>query len=166
MDQFDIVLSQFEPMITSVMNRCRIYRNHEQYRQAARIGLWHAWTKYDHGRGDFAPYAYRCIQGAVLDELKKEMRNEERSVPSESDILEVLTTNQHVEKPDTHILDDILEELPPKDLQLLILVYIEGYTLEELADMEGITKGGIKKRKDRIMRKIREKKMLKGKRIK
>ncbi|MGE7622476.1 sigma-70 family RNA polymerase sigma factor [Viridibacillus sp. NPDC096237] len=166
MDQFEIVLAQFEPMITSVMNRCRIYREHEQYRQAARIGLWKAWSKYEDSRGDFAPYAYRCIQGAVLDELKKESRNEERNIPVESDTLELLTINKRVEKSNTHILDSILEALPPKDLQLLILLYIKGYSYDELAVMEGLTKGGIKKRRDRIMKQIREEKMKIPKKIK
>ncbi|MGE7836013.1 sigma-70 family RNA polymerase sigma factor [Viridibacillus arvi] len=166
MDQFEIVLAQFEPMITSIMNRCRIYRDHKLYRQAARIGLWKAWTKYEDSRGDFAPYAYRCIQGAVLDELKKESRNEDRNILAESDTLEVLIKNNHVEKSDTHILDTILESLPTKDLQLLILLYIKGYSYDELAVMEGLTIGGIKKRRDRIMKQIREEKMKSRKKMK
>ncbi|MFF3100892.1 sigma-70 family RNA polymerase sigma factor [Viridibacillus arvi] len=165
MDRFEIVLEQFEPMITSIMNRCRIYRDHELYRQAARIGLWKAWTKYEDSRGDFAPYAYRCIQGAVLDELKKESRNEDQYIPAESDTLEVLIKNNHVERSGTHILDTILESLPTKDLQLLILLYIKGYSYDELAVMEGLTIGGIKKRRDRIMKQIREEKMKSRKKI-
>ena len=79
MTDFEEVLEQFEPMISACMRKLSIYKNHQLYRQAGRIALWKAWVKFDEEKGDFAPYAYRSIYGGMLDELKKEKRQEEQT---------------------------------------------------------------------------------------
>lgn len=76
--EFEYVLEQFEPMISACIRKLSIYKNHELYRQEGRIALWKAWVRFDVEKGDFAPYAYRSIYGGMLDELKREKRQEEQ----------------------------------------------------------------------------------------
>jgi len=61
---FEYVLNQFEPMIYSCMRKLHLYKNRYSFAQIGRVGLWHAWQRYDESKGDFTPFAYRSIYGA------------------------------------------------------------------------------------------------------
>ncbi|MFS0689399.1 sigma factor [Sporosarcina sp. 179-K 8C2 HS] len=84
---FEDVLAQYEPMITANIRKLNIYREHEHYRQTGRVALWQAWQRFDREKGDFTPFAYRSIRGAMLDEMKKESRFEEHFMPAEDEKL-------------------------------------------------------------------------------
>src|SRR5690606_11779681 len=84
---FEQILEQYEPMISSILRKTNVYKNHEHFRQSARIALWEAWKKYDAARGHFAPFAYRTIQTTIFTELKKDTQYTERQIPYEKDKL-------------------------------------------------------------------------------
>lgn len=155
MCQFEIILEQFEPMITVAIRKCRIYKNHEHYRQTARIALWKAWQKYDDLQGDFAPYAYTCIHGSILDELKKESRYEERYQPQE-DVLLSLSTISAGQSETACLLKELLNTLPKQERQLLVDYYITGHSYEELTTKYHTTIAALKKRRSRILEKLRK----------
>ena len=98
MEKFEDVLTQYEPMISAAMRKLNIYRDHESFRQAGRVALWQAWTRYEEGKGHFAPFAYVSIRGAMLDLLKKEVRFEENVMQTEEEVLEFLNG---IESPET-----------------------------------------------------------------
>ena len=110
MYEFEQVLEQFEPMISSAIRKCRIYKNHEFYRQTARIALWKAWENYNDGEGDFAPYAYTCIRGSILDELRRENRYAERYQPEQDDIIEFFAPHV-VDSEASIILEGLLNKI-------------------------------------------------------
>ncbi|MFC4409959.1 sigma-70 family RNA polymerase sigma factor [Chungangia koreensis] len=158
MKRFEEVLLQFEPMISAAMWSLNIYRDHDQYRQAARIALWRAWSKYEEERGDFAPFAYMSIRGAILDELKRENRYEEREAPLEDEILNVLA-NEVTAAEDvwSDRIQIAISELSIAERQLLSWIFIESCSLKFCAERAGISVSGIKKRRERVMRKLKEK---------
>lgn len=156
MTNFEEVLEQFEPMISACIRKLSIYKNHELYRQAAAIALWKALVRYDEERGDFAPYAYRSIYGGILDELKKEKRHEETADPVEDDKLAFLL-EQSLET--SFLREDVevaIESLKPSERELLMWIFVEGISLQQAATRVGITIPGIKKRRERILAKLRE----------
>ncbi|MGG0658354.1 sigma-70 family RNA polymerase sigma factor [Rummeliibacillus pycnus] len=155
MYQFEEVLKQFEPMITSTIRKCRIYKNHEHYRQSARIALWKAWEKYDQKQGHFAPYAYTCIRGCILDELKRENRYEERYQPEQDDIIESYMPTSK-ESDVLYVLERLLNNITKEDQQLLIDFYIFGYSNEELSVKYQASVAALKKRRARILEKVRK----------
>ncbi|MFJ7825443.1 sigma-70 family RNA polymerase sigma factor [Psychrobacillus sp. NPDC096623] len=156
MTNFEEVLEQFEPMISACIRKLCIYKNHELYRQAGAIALWKALVKYDEERGDFAPYAYRSIYGGMLDELKREKRQEEQVDPVEDDELAFLL-EQSLE---TSLLrEDVeiaVESLQPNERELLMWIFVEGISLQQAATRVGISIPGIKKRRERILAKLRD----------
>jgi len=159
MKSFEEVLMQFEPMISAALRSLNIYRDHDQFRQAARIALWKAWSKYEEDRGDFAPFAYMSIRGGILDELKRENRMEEREAPLEDDVLNILA-NEMEEFTEDVWSDRIqlaISELTIAEKQLLSWIFIEGCALKECAERAGITVPGIKKRRERVLKKLKEK---------
>lgn len=157
MSTFEEVLLQFDPMISACIRKLHIYKNHELYRQAGRIALWKAWVKFDASKGDFAPYAYRCIYGAMLDELKKEKHQEEYVDVVEDEKLSFLLEKSLVTSFVHEDLGIALENLTEKERELLLWIFVEGISLQQAATRVGITIPGIKKRRERLLQKLREK---------
>lgn len=156
MTDFEEVLEQFEPMISACIRKLSIYKNYEIYRQAGRIALWKAWVKFNEGKGDFAPYAYRSIYGGVLDELKKEKRQEEHADLVEDEKLAVLLEKNLALSIVSEDLERAIESLQAQERELLMWIFVEGISLQQVATRVGITIPGIKKRRERILVKLRE----------
>ena len=156
MTDFEEILEQFEPMISACMRKLSIYKNHQLYRQAGRIALWKAWVKFDEEKGDFAPYAYRSIYGGMLDELKKEKRQEEQADLVEDEKLATLLEKSIVLSIVSEDLEVAIESLQSHERELLMWIFVEGISLQQAATRVGITIPGIKKRRERILGKLRE----------
>jgi len=153
---FEDILEQFEPMISACIRKLSLYKNHEIYRQAGRIALWKAWVKFDENKGDFAPYAYRSIYGGMLDELKKEKRQEEQADLVEDEKLAVLLEKSLVLSIVSEELETAIESLQAHERELLMWIFVEGISLQQAATRVGITIPGIKKRRERVLGKLRE----------
>ncbi|HJF32922.1 MAG TPA: sigma-70 family RNA polymerase sigma factor [Sporosarcina psychrophila] len=153
---FEDVLKQYEPMISASLRKLNIYRDHDSFRQAARVALWHALNRFDETKGNFTPFAYRSIRGAMLDEIKKENKFEENVTQMEDEALVyIIETEFDVHYGATNGLAEALDILPPAERELIHWLFIEGFTLSECAERIGITVAGIKKRRQRILAKLR-----------
>lgn len=155
-DAFEEYLIRYEPMISSIIRKLNIYKNHELYKQAGRIALWKAWTKYDSEKGEFAPYAYRCIYGALLDELKKEKFVKETIHPLEEEKLTFLLEQVMMKSFQNEDLYVAFEKLTTNERELIHWIFIEGISLQQAATRAGITIPGIKKRRERMLNKLRK----------
>lgn len=155
MENFEEVLEQYEPMIYACIRKLQIYKNHSEFVQSGRVGLWKALQRYEKDRGDFAPFAYRSIYGSILDELKKSHANEQQVVPTESDVLErIIGSNKEVVEQDKPITE-ALSHLNPTEQQLIQLIFIEEYSLNEVASRLEMSKESVKKKRQRTLKKVR-----------
>lgn len=162
MENFEEVLEQYEPMIYASIRKLRIYKNHSEFVQAGRVGLWKAVQRYEKERGDFAPFAYRSIYGSILDELKKSYTNEQQAVPTEDDVLErIIGFKEEVIEQDKFIAE-ALTHLNPTEQQLIQLLFIEGFSLDEVASRLRMTKESLKKKRQRTLKKLRNHLMVPG----
>lgn len=152
---FEEVLEQYEPMISSIIRKLNIYREFEQFRQAGRIALWQAWSRYDETQGDFAPFAYRSIYGALLDELKRETRFSDVHVPAEDDLLEYAGSVTDSDTSAFSRLEALLLNLTAAEKELLILLYEDRVSQTACAAHFGISVAGVKKRRERLLAKLR-----------
>lgn len=145
-------------MIYAILRRLRIYKDHEQFIQIGRIGLWQAWKRYQEERGNFAPFAYRSIYGMMLDELKKSNAYDLKTLPTEDDVLERFIGAASTSKtpPILDGLQEALHVLNDQEKKLIQLLFFEGYTLEEVAIQIGISKSGVKKKRERTLKKLRD----------
>ncbi|MFC7363883.1 MULTISPECIES: sigma-70 family RNA polymerase sigma factor [Bhargavaea] len=156
------LLQQYEPMISAMLRQLNIRRDHDNFRQAARLALCQACERYDSQRGHFAPFAYRTIRGAMLDELKRESRHTEAASAVGPDILEILSGRQACDA-DAEFTDDRLPmlrqaftRLPEADRLLLIRLFAQRLPYTECARLAGISVPGIKKRRERILGRLRK----------
>lgn len=154
MKSFEEVLEQYTPMLSAVIRKLHIYRDFEHFRQAGRVALWQAWQRFDETKGDFAPYAYRSIYGAMLDELKRETRFSAVHIPAEDDILELVGADPQGEET-LEGLEDLLAELTPDERELMILLYADRVSQSVCATHFGISVAGVKKRRERLLGKLR-----------
>lgn len=154
MQEFEQVLAQYEPMISHAIRKLNIYRDHEQYRQVGRIALWQAWERFDTKKGDFTPFAYRSIRGAMLDELKRETRFEERFMPAINDVL--IDRLGAEEKREYEGLLEVIGQLEPREKAFIQWSFVEQCSLAECAERAGISVAGVKKRRERMMKRLRE----------
>lgn len=156
---FEKVLTQFEPMISATIRKLNIYRNHEQFRQAGRVALWQAWTRFEEGKGIFAAYASRSIRGAMLDLIKSENQFEENVMQAEDDLLLDLA-DQDVALPIydgwSDKLSEAFEQLTENEKLLIQWIFVEGLTQAECAERANLSVAGIKKRRERMIVKLRK----------
>ena len=152
MNTIEEVLQQYTPMISALIRKLHIYRDFETYRQIGEVALWQAWLRFDETKGDFTPFAYRSIQGAMLDELNRENRF---SIRFE------LMENPGLEEPASPLLETELPEwldsviLSAQEKSLLEALFVNGESIRKLAEQQGLSVSGLKKRKGRVLEKIR-----------
>lgn len=159
MNQFEQILKDYSPMITTVLKKAKVYKNYPYYRHVATIALWKAWKNYDPSRGDFAPYAYRCMLTSIYSEMNFENKQNERFICYEKEKLDVIVqykNKQNQENDHYDLLDDIFELLNEDEITLLHALYVKGYTYQQLSDETGVSIAALKKRRNRIMKKLRE----------
>ena len=153
MDTIEKVLLQYTPMISALIRKLHIYRDFESYRQIGEVALWQAWLRFDETKGDFTPFAYRSIQGAMLDELNRENRFSIRFAVMENPGLEE-PASPHFENKLPEWLDSV--PLSPQETLLLEDLFVNGESIRKLAEQQGLSVSGLKKRKGRALEKIRK----------
>lgn len=145
-------IEQYTPMISALMRKLHIYRDYESFQQVAKIALWQAWLRFDEAKGDFTPYAYRSMQGAMLDELKRESRFTEFADSCGNEKFErIEDIRKDDELPDW--LDDVL--LKENERQLLEDLFVKGLHLSQIAEQQGLSLSGMKKRRERVLKKVK-----------
>lgn len=145
--KFEEVLMKYEPMISASLRKLNIYQNHESFRQAGRVALWQAWTRYKEDMGHFAPYAYRSIQGGMLDELKKESRVKENVMQMEDEKLNRLREIEVSagEEIWSDRLASAFGQLTVAERTLIKWLFVEGHTQMYCAEKAGDFGRGDKK---------------------
>ncbi|ARD49073.1 hypothetical protein SporoP37_13265 [Sporosarcina sp. P37] len=154
-ENFEEVMEQYEPMISSIIRKLNIYRDFDAFRQTGRIALFQAWSRFDESKGNFTPFAYRSIYGALLDDLKKENRFGLVNTPVESSTIEQMEQIDCSADPNSE-LHEILTDLPLEERQLLFMLYVDNKTQAECASFFGLSVPGVKKRRERLMKKLRQ----------
>lgn len=149
---FEEVLEKYSPMVSALIRKLNIYRDFESYRQIGEVALWQAWIRFDENKGDFTPYAYRSIHGAMLDELNRENRFSMRF-----EVMEDAGVDKPADLPVENILPEWLEHIGLSAMDKLLLqnLFIDGQNMGELAEHYGISMSALKKRKGRVLKKIR-----------
>lgn len=152
---FDEVLELVQPMITSILLKCRIYKDFEYYRHIASIAVWEAWRKADPSKGLFSSYIYTSVKGEILKELSKERLFETNYTLVDNETINYVREYEMSDINPTR-LECIMSYLKKEERKILLLFYVEGYSYSEIAKELGLSVDAVKKRRTRIMIKLRE----------
>lgn len=153
MDDFKEVDEQYAPMISALIRKVHIYRDYEVYRQVGKVALWQAWMRFDGEKGDFTPFAFRTVHGALLDELAREGRYAKLFILSDGGDFNELEAPVQDEKLPEWIGSMDLKE---KERKLLKELFVEDKAIKQLAELYGISVAGMKKKRARLLEKIKE----------
>lgn len=160
METFDQVLEQYTPMIYSVVKRAKVYKNHDDYRHCATIALWNAWRNYEPSYGPFAPYAYRTMLTTIYREMSKENHYEKHCTSFDKETLTFLAQQMEIKNGEQSSCSDIflkLETIVSKEeMELLLDLYYYRYKYDELAEKYHVSVSALKKRRNRLIKRLRE----------
>ncbi|HSJ37593.1 MAG TPA: sigma factor [Planococcus sp. (in: firmicutes)] len=153
MEDFNEVEQRYAPMISALIRKLHIYRDYEVYRQVGKVALWQAWSRFDGDKGDFTPFAFRTVHGAMLDELAREGRYAKLFLLSEGEHFEDLEMPVQDEK-----LPDWIRGVPLRETEKKLLneLFVEDKGIKQLAGLYGLSVAGMKKRRARLLEKIKE----------
>ncbi|WP_107949908.1 sigma-70 family RNA polymerase sigma factor [Lysinibacillus parviboronicapiens] len=152
---FEKVLELVQPMITSILLKCHIYKDFEYYRHIAAIVVWEAWKKADPEKGLFSSYVYTTVKGEIMKELTREKQFEQHFTVMDDETLNVYRENQLEHEGAPVLLESIMPHLNMEESKLLVLFYLEGYSYAEIANELQLTVVAVKKRRVRLMIKLR-----------
>lgn len=152
---FDEVLELVQPMITSILLKCHIYKDFEYYRHIASIAVWNAWRKADQTKGLFSAYIYTTVKGEILKELSKEKSFENMNTLMDHETINYIR-DHNISDRNPALLEWCMSHLKLEERKIVLLFYVEGYSYLEIAKELGVSVEAVKKRRTRIMIKLRE----------
>lgn len=154
MKDYEELEVQYAPMISAIIRNLHIYRDYESFRQIGKIALWQASVRFNDSKGNFTAFAYRSISGAMIDELKRETKFTERNLVQENhEFDEFFADDTEDSMPEW--LDMI--SLSNEERKMLEALFLKGESVVGLAAAEGISVAGMKKRRERLLKKVKKK---------
>jgi RNA polymerase sporulation-specific sigma factor len=162
----------YKPLI--IKNAVRIYIKEQEVEDLVQIGaiaLINAVHKYDCSKNvPFVSYAKTAIQNSFNGELRKVISkkdNEKFSCSLNSltkegiEIIEYLVSEENVEeaailKEEISILGTALDMLSPKEKEIIYWFYFKQRTIKEYAELNGLNRTTVVKRKTRALEKLRK----------
>ena len=135
---------------------CRTREDRADLVQEIAIALWRSFPRFD-GRVRFSTWAYRVAMNVAISRLRGEGRRVHDTVPidelaiepgGEDPLLDGASDNMRVLRRLVDGLDDLN--------RALILLYLDGHTSEEIAEIVGITPGNVTTRVNRLRQRLQD----------
>ncbi|SRR5579859_5776020 len=129
---------------------CRNREDRDDLVQEMAIQLWRSFCRYD-GRVKFSTWAYRVAMNVAISHFRGEGRRIRDTLPFDEVAYELAADDSPAEKAGDNMralrrLIDGLDELN----RALVLLYLEGYTSDEIAEIVGISPGNVTTRINRV----------------
>ena len=158
---FNELVKTHEPLIFAIIGRLRpFFRNlltRDDMHQAGMIGLWRASETFDPSRGfEFSTHAWHWITGNIKREAQIALKAKART-----DRLSFKTAQMIEDKPgeDATVAADtvrqLIKRLTPAERRTVKLL-LDGWTLTEIAELDGVSYAASHQRKARAESRMRE----------
>ena len=154
MQQAEQIVERYEYLVKRAVLKLKIYRNFEDYMQIGRMALWQCIEDYDEELGEFEMFAYMRIKYALIRAIKHDRKVVEHEVTIDQDDLN-FHINQKKQVSQVSRYPYWFDYLCEEDRKVLILLYFEGKTLGEVANILGYSHEAMKQRKQRLLMKLR-----------
>lgn len=155
MQNFETVFEEHEKLINQAMFHLKIYRNFDEFFQLGRIALWEAMVKYDPTKSAFEPFAFTMIKFKMVKEISQSNQISQFESVLEETQFQFAMDEQSATVDEFNEIEWLML-LPEQDRELLKLAFFEDRTNREVAKILGCTEEAIKKRRQRLMKKVRE----------
>ncbi|NGP89924.1 RNA polymerase sigma factor [Fodinibius halophilus] len=120
------------------------------------VQLWLSFDKYDDDY-KLSTWIYRIALNVSISYYRKEKRRRVISQPLPDELLHIDTVEKEVSKqPEVEKLQRLIKELKELD-RAIIMLSLDGYDQQEIADIMGISVTNVSTRKSRAKKKLRQK---------
>jgi len=150
---FEVIYDRFSDALFGVL--CRILPDEalaEDVLQEAFVKIWHNAAKYERGKGTIFTWMLNIARNLAIDKLRgKQLINKGKTI-SLSDTVGMAEASQvgsSTNNAGTERLEEVIELiafLAPEHKKLIDLVYIQGYTQQEVSELLNVPLGTIKTR--------------------
>lgn len=161
LELFTVILNKYQPLLKSLANRYSLRGEYEECFAHAQIALYEAYQHFDPKKGHFAPYAKRYITGKLLHYVRKELRyRAQHYFPSQSEdedggweerIVDSTAVDPFALSPE---LNAAIAQLSPREQAVILHYFVLDRSLEELAQLQGVTHSTVSTWKRRALAKL------------
>ena len=153
---FNKALQQFRPLLYTLVNRYIAKNRRYEYMVYAEVALFEALEAYDEQKGTLVTCIYTHGKYALLNELKKDQHFLGRQLTVDDTALTILCERgTQLHDVSDYFDEHIVQKVTRAELQLLIALYIDGYSYDELSEQTGIAVETLKKRRQRLVARLR-----------
>jgi len=155
MEDFQMIMKEYEAMIHHILHSLRIYKNYDEFFQIGLIALWEAKEKFDPSKGSFTSYAYMTMKGRLLSEIKRCSKVEERQFYPKEEFWDIQFDEGAVKPLEKDTLLAYCEGLTNNQKKWVVATFYLGMNSAELAAYEKVSPSAVKKWKKGTLEKIR-----------
>ena len=150
-DRFVAELERHKPILYKIASAyCARREDRGDLIQDIVIELWRAYERFD-GRASFSTWMHRIAVNVAISFYRGESRRIRDALPIEDFGMDLAAADRVLDAQgdDLHALHQLIARLDEIN-RALILLYLQGYSLEELAQMLGLTVTNVATRINRI----------------
>ena len=156
MENFDTLVSQYNPLIYHIMRKLNIICDKDEYYQIGLIALWEASINFDPNKGQFLSYAYKSIQGKMLIHLCKSTKISGREMKKSPEYWELLRVEDEITILEWYFPQSFLKSLTANQY-IWLAEYIQfGKTITDIADEYHTSYATVKSWKRTTLKKLKQ----------
>lgn len=120
------------------------------------IELWQSFNRFDN-RCQFSTWMYRIAINVAISFYRSQRRNVQNNVPIKDFVLEIAVADEMLEQAgdDIRLLYKLINQLDELN-RILIILYLDGYSQNEIAEILGISSTNVSTKINRIKQKLQQ----------
>jgi RNA polymerase sigma factor (sigma-70 family) len=153
-EKFQILIEDHRKILYKICNAyCRNRDDREDLAQEIVARLWQSFKNYD-GRRLFSTWMYRVALNVAISFFRREQTRTRHVVPVEERLLAAVPENEN-QTDDLRLLYQFIDILDPLN-KALILLYLDGHSYAEIAQVLGISETNTATRIGRLKKAMKE----------
>jgi len=146
--RFQTLIEEHKKILYKVCNAyCRSTDDRDDLAQEIVIALWRSFGKFD-DRCRFSTWMYRIALNVAISFFRRENARTRHVLSGDEHLLDVTDEGQS-QSNEIVLLYQLIERMEPLN-RALILLYLDGYSYEEIADVVGIRETNVATRLSRL----------------
>jgi RNA polymerase sigma factor (sigma-70 family) len=153
-ERFQSLLEEHKKILFKICNSyCRDRDARNDLAQEIIVQLWRSFGKFD-GRCQFSTWMYRIALNVAISSYRSESTRTRHMISGDERLLEAADETESRPE-EARLLYEFIDGLDPLN-KALILLYLDGNSYEEIADVVGITETNVDTKLGRLKNKMKQ----------
>lgn len=146
----------YKSLYSVIANLIREQEEAEDVLQEVFVKIWKNIATYNESKGRFYTWIVNIARNTAIDTLRsKSFNNSQKNLSSDNFVHLLDDINKLANRIDTIGIQDFVQKLKPKCIQLIELLFFQGYTQQEASDALEIPLGTVKTQNRNCMNDLR-----------